>query len=156
MPRFEHQCTVCRHREESFVPGGEHPSCVRCLSPTEYIWRATGASHGIVTDEAFIGGMTLENLGHEPVTVYSRTELARKMHEAGVVQKIKWSGPNDKFLTNWAAGIDAQTLANAKALVERNGLARADPPEVTVNATFTITTLPIGPRAETPKSPLAE
>ena len=103
-----------------FLPGGEHPPCTACNGPTIYMWRATGASHGIVTDEAFIGGLQVENLGHDPVTVYSRQDLARRMHEAGVEQRIKYV-PGDKHLTDWSKAIDPYTLAAAKALVERPG-----------------------------------
>jgi len=94
---------------------GDYPFC-----------KGNPADHGpmrqaIETNEAFIGGMTIENLGDKPVTVYSREEFKQAMAHANVEQKIKWAGPHDKYLINWAAGIDAQTLENAKALVARQG-----------------------------------
>jgi hypothetical protein len=118
MPRFDSLCTACGFEEPIIVAGGTHPPCSQCGGHTEYIWRSNPAS--IQTDEAFIGGQTIENLGHEPVTVYSRTELKEAMAKAGVEQKIKYV-PGDKYLTNWAMGIDAQTLANAAVLVTRQG-----------------------------------
>lgn len=120
MPRFTVRCLTCGHEEERFLQGGTHPPCSACNSPTDYVWRATGASHGIVTDEAFIGGLEIENLGHEPVTVYSRADLARHMQEAGVEQRIKYV-PGDKHLTDWSKVIDPYTLAAATALVSRPG-----------------------------------
>lgn len=78
-----------------------------------------GQAHSAIqTNEAFIGGLTIENLGDQPVTVYSREELARAMRAANVEQHIHYV-PGDRFLTNWAAGIDAQTLDNARVLLTR-------------------------------------
>jgi len=99
------------------VAGGVHPPCAKCAGPTEYIWHSNPAS--IQTDEAFIGGQVIDNLGDTPVTVYSRTELKAAMARAGVEQRIKWAGPHDRYLTNWAAGIDQYTLDAATALVSR-------------------------------------
>lgn len=148
MPRFTVRCLKCGNEAERFLKGGDHPPCQDCLGQTDYVWRATGASHGIVTDEAFIGGLVVENLGHEPVTVYSRQELAQRMHQARVEQRIKYV-PGDKYLSNWALAIDPQTLANAKALVERNGLAQGSAPEPAVRVTTSVRKWPYeSPAAE--------
>ena len=74
----------------------------------------------------FLGGLVVENMGHEPVTVYSRDEFKRQMIAHGCEQKIKYV-PGDKYLTNWALGIDAQTLANAAVLVSRGHATVEDP-----------------------------
>jgi hypothetical protein len=79
--------------------------------------RPLANSHGIQTDEAFIGGLTIENMGHEPVTVYSRTEFKQEMLKRNLEQRIKWAGETDRYLTNWAASTDPQTLENARYLV---------------------------------------
>ena len=120
MPRFTVRCLSCGYEDDYFLPGGEHPPCAACGANTDYVWRATGASHGIVTDEAFIGGLTIENLDHDPVVVTSRQDLARKMHEAGVEQRIKYV-PGDKHLIDWSKAIDPYTLEAARALVSRPG-----------------------------------
>lgn len=148
MPRYTVRCLseTCRHEVDQMLVGGTHPPCEGCGGPTDYVWRATGASHGIVTDEAFIGGLVVENLGHDPVTVYSRQDLARRMQEANVEQRIKYV-PGDKHLTDWSKGIDPYTLAAAKALVERPGaLARPIDTKPTLRVTTSIRTLPHDPQ----------
>ena len=46
---------------------------------------------------------------------------------AGLEIRAKWAGPEDQSLTTWGAAIDAQTLANAAALVARGAEARQRP-----------------------------
>ncbi len=118
MPRFDSRCTVCSYEEAIVVAGGTHPPCAKCGGATEYIWRSNPAS--IQTDESFIGGQVIHNLGDQPITVYSRTELKHAMAKANATQKIKWV-PGDQHLTNWGLGIDQYTLDAAKALVSRPG-----------------------------------
>jgi len=62
--------------------------------------------------------MWVENGFKRPIKVYSHSEHTRKLDETGHMLAPHWV-PNDKHLINWAAGIDAQTLANARALVSR-------------------------------------
>lgn len=99
--------------------------CDRCgvvlrIGEWPFCPHGTPGGNAIETDESFIGGQVIENLGPEPVTVYSRLELKQEMAKRGLEQRIKWAGPSDKYLTNWAAGIDAQTLENARCLVTRD------------------------------------
>lgn len=75
-----------------------------------------GESHSIQTDESFIGGVTLENMDHEPVTVYSRAEFQYEMQRRNLDQRIHHV-PGDKYLTDWSKGTDPQTLENARYLV---------------------------------------
>lgn len=105
-------CETCGHALEL----GEYPFCPH----------GRGGQNARQTNESFIGGVTIENLGHEPVTVYSREEFKAAMKAANVEQRIHYV-PGDKYLTNWAACITAQTLANAKALVERQAAPRVTP-----------------------------
>lgn len=149
MPRFTIRCLSedCMHESDKMLVGGDHPPCEICQASTDYVWRATGASHGIVTDESFIGGLTFENLGHEPVTVYSRQDLARRMQEAGVEQRIKYV-PGDKYLTDWSKAIDPYTLAAAKALVSRPGAMGQTRQDVrpTLRVETSVRTLPSAPQ----------
>jgi hypothetical protein len=149
MPRFTVRCTACGLEEDQFLKGGDHPPCRGCNAVTDYVWRATGASHGIVTDEAFIGGLVIENLGDQPVTVYSRADLARRMQEARVEQRIKYV-PGDKHLTDWSKAIDPYTLEAARALVSRPGaLDRPDPPP-SLRVETSIKTIPHAPQSPAP------
>ena len=99
--------------------------CGKTLVVGSWPWCPHGhGASSIETDESFIGGLTIENMGDQPVTVHSRAELKREMDARGLEQRIKYV-PGDKHLTNWALGIDATTLANATALLSR-GSQRAE------------------------------
>ena len=142
MPRYEHRCLTCGRSFELRCGGGEHPPCYWCFvdsgdeNPTEYLWRGT-VTHGIQTDESFIGGKLIENLDHEPTMVYSRQELAQKMHERGLEQRIKYV-PGDQHLTDWSKMIDPYTLEAAKALVSRSCKQSTDVVAPTVPVQVTI------------------
>ena len=99
------QCDKCGHE----LKVGDYPFCKGGHGPMR---------QAIQTNEQFIGGVTIENMGDTPVTVYSREEYKQAMESRGLEQKIKYV-PGDKYLTNWAAGIDAQTLENARVLMSR-------------------------------------
>lgn len=92
-------------------------------------------SQAVIGDDRFIGGMTLENLDHDPVTVYSRSELKREMDARGLqsfVRHMPLKGTDKSpHTTDWSKGsIDPQTLANAKALVSRQPTVKATPTDV--------------------------
>jgi hypothetical protein len=53
------------------------------------VWTASANIHG---DDQFIGGKTFENLGHEPVTVHSRSELKREMDKRGLREAVRHVG----------------------------------------------------------------
>jgi len=81
----------------------------------------------VATDE-IPGGMVVENGFEAPIRVYSHSEHRRRLAENGCEIRAKWAGPNDTEMTNWAAGIDATTLANAAALVSRTKTPKGDVP----------------------------
>ena len=100
------------------------PECNRELHVGDWPYCPHGpAGHSIETNESFIGGVVLENMGHDPVTVYSREQFRDEMRARGLEQRIKYV-PGDKHLTNWALAIDAQTLENARILLTRGQSAR--------------------------------
>lgn len=144
MPIYDTRCTACGIIEpERTLPVGVHPLC-SCGAVTEYFW--VGRASARFTNEAFIGGITIENLGHEPVVVYSREEFQRAMDKDGVEQRIKYV-PGDKFLSNWAAAIDPYTLEAARALVSRPGALGVTRPHLPALAvTTSVRTLPIAPQ----------
>jgi len=96
---------------------------------------------GVVSD-SFRGGVTLENLGPEPVTVYSETERRRIMKERGLEDFVRHRplpGTDKSALTtNWAAA-SRTTLDNATALVSRPSTSARDPEAQLETAQFTIT-----------------
>lgn len=65
------------------------------------------------------GGFWAENGFDTPQKFYSHSEHRRALKERGCQIAAKWAGPLDKHLINWAAGIDAVTLENARVLVSR-------------------------------------
>lgn len=90
--------------------------------------RTITKTHGIVTDD-IPGGQTVENLGHDTITFYSKKAIRDEADRRGLRLTDKWAGPGDKYLTNWGAVIDPYTLDAAKALVSRQGAIAHPEPE---------------------------
>lgn len=78
----------CDWTGEVIVRPHEQPPCPACQGETERYYPIGGRTHGVLPDE-FVGGLTLENLGHEPVTVYSRSELKREMDRRGLQHMVR-------------------------------------------------------------------
>lgn len=70
------------------------PKCGADVQVGEWPWCPHGRPRNfdIQTDEQWIGGKTFENLGHEPVTVYSRSELKREMQARGLEHAVRHVG----------------------------------------------------------------
>lgn len=70
-------------------------------------------------DDTFIGGRWVENLGHEPVFVESRSHLQRELKARGLVEFVRHvpvpGSDKSPHTTSWAS-VD---LDAAKALAER-------------------------------------
>jgi len=48
-----------------------------------------GTSNLTVADDSIPGGMTVENMGHEPRTFHSKSEWRRTMKERGLVHMVR-------------------------------------------------------------------
>jgi hypothetical protein len=72
----------------------------------------------IVPDEV-PGGFWVENGFETPQKFYSHSAHEAALAARGLEIRAKHTGDSDKHLINWAAGIDAQTLANAAELLTR-------------------------------------
>lgn len=48
-----------------------------------------------VFQDSIPGGLTIENMGHEPVTVYSKSERRREMEKRGLVDSVRHIGTPD-------------------------------------------------------------
>jgi putative FmdB family regulatory protein len=112
MPIYDRACRACGwERDDCF----EHASqtelaCPTCGAPTVRVF----TTRVTVIPDSYIGGLTLENLGHEPVTVHSRSELKREMQARGLEPFVRHVGEpgsdKSKHTTNWSAvGADALT-----------------------------------------------
>ena len=83
----------------------------------------TPESHGRgtarVDDVTWPGGKTFHNLAHEPQTFYSKAEYKRYLKAHNLEECVRHidGSPHTR---SWAT-MDAQTLANAAALVSRSG-----------------------------------
>lgn len=100
---------------------GFYPFCHG--DPNQHVRQAVS-----VNGDEIAGGQVIENLGHQPLTFYSKKAIEVEADKRGLRIRNQWAGPGDKHLTNWAAGIDAQTLDNARVLLTRVRAVRdADP-----------------------------
>jgi hypothetical protein len=75
-----------------------------------------GGASGI-EDATWPGGITFENLGHEPVTLYSPAELKRELKARNLEPMIRCA-PGDLHTKSWATS-DPYTLENGRILAER-------------------------------------
>lgn len=79
------------------------------------------------------GGMKLENLGHEEVTVYSKSELRRELNARGLVEMVRHvpvpGTDKSPHTTSWTA-VD---LDAGRVLAERQAHTRASAPEYRAN-----------------------
>ena len=87
-----------------------------------------GTPHNAVIGDEIPGGQVIEHLGDQPMTFYSKQAIREEADRRGLRPTDRWAGASDQHLTNWAAGIDAQTLANAAELVTRGSQAPASDP----------------------------
>ncbi len=90
MPMFDVICETCGwERSDCYETSYRKTLCpeghatVHVLKPSRV---------AIQTDEAFIGGRVYENLGDQPVVVYSRQQLKREMDARGLEQKVRHVG----------------------------------------------------------------
>lgn len=101
------------------------PACGAELSIGDYPFCPHGRYHGNAAPDDIPGGLTLENLGHEPVTVYSRSELRRELAARGLVEMVRHvpvpGTDKSPHTTSWT-GVD---LEAGKALAERQAHTRA-------------------------------
>ncbi len=91
MPIFDRACHACGwSRLDCYEPAKCDVFCPACGARTDRVWTARPAAiHG---DDKYIGGITHENMGHEPVTVYSRSEEKREMEKRGLQRFVRHVG----------------------------------------------------------------
>ena len=122
MPMFDTRCTVCGNEQEMFAHRFSLIEPCRACGGT--VGRIVApARHSVIGDELDYWD---ENLGPEPVHVRSHAQRRRLMLASGREEFVRHTGVpgTDKspHTTDWSKGsIDAQTLENAKLLLERVG-----------------------------------
>lgn len=75
-------------------------------------------SYSVIGDE-IPGGQVIENLGDTSITFYSKKAIRDEANRRGLRIRDQWAGLHDKYLSNWAAGIDAKTLEDKRILLSR-------------------------------------
>jgi hypothetical protein len=88
LKKYDQHCTLCGWVGEITVEPGTHPPCPECAGQTERIFLG---GYGVIGDD-IPGGQVIENLGHTPVKVYSKSEIKRLAEQRGLVQKVQHTG----------------------------------------------------------------
>lgn len=86
MPKYDKKCSVCGDVREYVCRPFQDPPCVVCGGETSTTYLP--GSYNFVSDE-FVGGRVFENLGHEPMKLYSKSELKNVMAERGLIEKVE-------------------------------------------------------------------
>lgn len=97
---YDQGCTACEWTGEIYAEPFTMPPCPKCAGQTERRW-----SRMSVRGDDIPGGMVIENMGHAPVTVYSKSQLRDEMRARGLEQRVKHvgtkGGDKSKFTTRW-------------------------------------------------------
>lgn len=104
-------------------------TCDRCgaqIQLGEWPFCPHGTSQYGVEAVTWPGGRVFENLGDQPVRCDSPADLKRELKARNLEECVRHmplpGSDKSPHTTDWSRGcIDPQTLANAKALVERMG-----------------------------------
>jgi hypothetical protein len=123
--RHNQQCLTCDWQDEVIVEWFEQPPCPTCGGATERLWSQPRGGHFVIGDE-FVGGRTYHNLGHEPVTIQSRSELRAVLRARGLQEYVTHEGGTEggdrsPHTTRWAS-VD---LEAGRILAERQATTRA-------------------------------
>src|SRR5262245_19016640 len=127
MPMYDRICTSCRAQFIDLLEPITPPTVTcNCGGTTERAWLSKPSA--VIGDECDI---TIEHglcdaVTGEPVRYTSKAEIAAEAKRRGLtpyVRHVPFSKGSDKspHTTNWAAGIDAYTLENARILLSRGG-----------------------------------
>jgi hypothetical protein len=88
MPRYDVICPT-GHEAEIVAKWDERDiACQTCGLPTERIWRIAPKA---IPDE-YTTPYWDENLGHEPVLIYSRSQRRQLMKERGLMEAVRHVG----------------------------------------------------------------
>jgi hypothetical protein len=93
MPVYDRACSACDWgRDDCYEPIciPDPVPCPSCGAATERVWRSS-MSAGVIPDE-YTKPWVAEHLGHEPVTIYSRSQLKREMDARGLRPFVRHVG----------------------------------------------------------------
>ncbi len=106
-------------------------TCDRCgvvLRVSDWPFCPHGESHQAVIGDDIPGGCVIENLGHDPMTFYSKQAIVKEAARRGLEPMVRHVD-RDQHVQSWAT-IDPYTLAAGAALVGRIASVRSDEPEI--------------------------
>lgn len=105
MPTYDISCPKCGESERMSTMSGRGAPCDKCGSAVEVVYRP---NHRTYSQDDIPGGLVIENLGREPVTVYSHTERLALAKERGLQEFIRHApdpgSSRSKWTTNWDVG----------------------------------------------------
>jgi hypothetical protein len=122
---YDQHCLSCDWQAEIHAEPFTNPPCPTCGGATERLWSTPRGGHFVIGDE-FVGGRTYHNLGHEPVTIQSRSELKAVLRARGLQEYVTHEGGTEggdrsAHTTRWAS-VD---LEAGRVLAERQATTRA-------------------------------
>lgn len=123
-------------------------TCPKCgetlkIGSWPYCKGGHGSGFSNVVPDEYSSPQVLENIGHTPVTVYTRSERKRLLKEHNLDEFVRHVGVNgtDKSYqtTNWNTP-SPKTLEDGKALVaqDRRAVVSGNIDSPTINVTFTV------------------
>lgn len=123
MPFYDFGCAHCGTVKVDVWAKIDEVLMCACGQPMAHYWAQKPSN--VIGDEIDI---VQENGFHEPRRFTSKAEYKRALDEAGLEQRVRHvpvpGTDKSPYTTDWSKGsMDPQTMANAKALVERAGLA---------------------------------
>jgi hypothetical protein len=128
MPRYSQYCPVCGWQDEIYAAPFQRPPCPHCGGETDRLWVQQSAA---MRQDSWEGGKTFENLGPEPVTLYSRTELKAELEKRGLQEAVRHvpvpGSDRSPHTTRWDVPCQ-KTLENARILLERCGASAPEAP----------------------------
>lgn len=104
MPFYDRQCLACGWTAiDVLEPHTHQRACPTCGQPTERAY-LTGRMATVI-DDSWPGGRTFENLGHDPVTCYSRSEYKHELAMRGKQECVRHvgrpGGDRSEHTTRW-------------------------------------------------------
>jgi len=107
MPRYDQRCLTCDWTGEVIVSPDAEVHCPSCGGQTEHVWTE---SPKVIDDTLPGGARWVENLGHEPVWVETKTQLQAELDKRDL--RLKESPNRNRHDTSpWAT----QTTLTASA-----------------------------------------
>jgi len=91
MPFYDRACEACGWTAiDVREPIAATRGCPTCGAATERAY-LTGRMAAVI-DDSWPGGKTFENLGHDPVTFYSKSDYRRELKARGLEEKVRHVG----------------------------------------------------------------